>query len=51
MYRIIIDDPEAVAKKTLDGVNQVPPVPPLTTDDAFYFNWLLHVDLSLQLPF
>nr|WP_321468623.1 nucleotide 5'-monophosphate nucleosidase PpnN [uncultured Desulfobulbus sp.] len=50
MYRIIIDDPEAVAKKTLDGVNQVHQFR-LKTDDAFYFNWLLHVDLSLQLPF
>ena len=50
MYRIIIDDPETVAKKILEGIHQVHEFR-LKTDDAFYFNWLLNVDLSLQLPF
>ncbi len=50
MYRVIIDDPEAVAIKTLEGVSQVHQFR-LKTDDAFYFNWMLNVDLSLQLPF
>ncbi|MGE4559217.1 MAG: nucleotide 5'-monophosphate nucleosidase PpnN [Desulfobulbus sp.] len=50
MYRIIIDDPETVARKALEGIEQVHQFR-LKTDDAFYFNWMLHVDLSLQLPF
>lgn len=50
MYRIIIDDPEAVAKKTMEGIDEVRRFR-LKTDDAYYFNWLLKVDLSLQLPF
>jgi hypothetical protein len=50
MYRIIIDDPETVARKTIEGVEQVHQFR-LKTDDAFYFNWLLNIDLSLQLPF
>lgn len=50
MYRIIIDDPEAVARKTLEGVEEVRQFR-LKTDDAFYFNWMLNIDLSLQLPF
>ncbi len=50
MYRIIIDDPEAVAREALAGVEQVHQFR-LRTDDAFYFNWMLQVDLSLQLPF
>lgn len=50
MYRIIIDDPETVARRILEGVEQVHQFR-LKTDDAFYFNWMLNVDLSLQLPF
>ena len=50
MYRIIIDDPEAVARKILEGVEEVRQFR-LKTDDAFYFNWLLEIDLSLQRPF
>lgn len=50
MYRIIIDDPEAVAKKTMEGIDEVRRFR-LKTDDAYYFNWLLNIDLSLQLPF
>ena len=50
MYRIIIADPETVARKTLEGVDQVRQFR-LKTDDAYYFNWLLNIDLSLQLPF
>lgn len=50
MYRIIIDDPEAVAKKIMEGIDEVRRFR-LKTDDAYYFNWLLKVDLSLQLPF
>ena len=50
MYRIIIDDPETVARKILEGVEEVRQFR-LKTDDAFYFNWMLNIDLSLQLPF
>ncbi|ADW18180.1 Conserved hypothetical protein CHP00730 [Desulfobulbus propionicus DSM 2032] len=50
MYRIIIDDPETVARKTLEGVEKVRQFR-LKTDDAYYFNWMLNIDLSLQLPF
>lgn len=50
MYRIIIDDPEAVARKTLEGVEEVRQFR-LKTDDAFYFNWMLNIDLGLQQPF
>ena len=50
MYRIVIDDPETVAQLVREGVEQVHQFR-LKTDDAFYFNWLLKIDPSLQLPF
>ncbi len=50
MYRIIVDDPPEVARRAMEGVEQVHQFR-LKTDDAFYFNWMLHVDLRLQSPF
>ncbi|MBM9613995.1 LOG family protein [Desulfobulbus rhabdoformis] len=50
MYRIVIDGPEIVAHLVKEGIEQVHQFR-LKTDDAFYFNWLLKIDLSLQLPF
>jgi pyrimidine/purine-5'-nucleotide nucleosidase len=50
LYRIIIDDPVTVARKTLEGVEEVRAFR-FKTDDAYYFNWQLHIDLSLQRPF
>lgn len=50
LYRIIIDDPEAVARKTQEGIEQVRAFR-FKIDDAPYFNWSLNIDLSLQLPF
>lgn len=50
MYRIIIDDPETVAHRITEGVEEVRQFR-VKTDDAFYYNWLLNIDLSLQLPF
>jgi len=50
LYRIIIDDPETVARKILAGVDQVRQFR-IKTDDAFYFNWLLKINLQFQLPF
>jgi predicted Rossmann-fold nucleotide-binding protein len=50
LYRIIIDDPESVARQVQEGIEQVRQFR-RKTDDAYYYNWLLHIDLSLQLPF
>ena len=50
LYRTIIDDPEAVARKVVEGIEEVYQFR-LKTDDAFYFNWMLNVSLDLQLPF
>lgn len=50
LYRIIIDDPEAVARKIQEGVEQVRQFR-YKTDDAYYFNWLLKIHLHFQLPF
>jgi pyrimidine/purine-5'-nucleotide nucleosidase len=50
LYRIIIDDPEAVARMAQNGIDQVCQFR-RKTDDAYYFNWLLHIHLSFQLPF
>ncbi|WP_310601485.1 nucleotide 5'-monophosphate nucleosidase PpnN [Desulfobulbus sp.] len=50
MYRIIVDDPEAVARKAVEGIEEVYRFR-LKIDDAFYFNWMLNIDLGLQLPF
>ncbi|MDY0391479.1 nucleotide 5'-monophosphate nucleosidase PpnN [Desulfobulbus oligotrophicus] len=50
MYSIIINDPEAVARQVVKGIDQVRRFR-LKTGDAYYFNWLLNIDLSLQLPF
>lgn len=49
-YRIIIDDPSSVAqemKTAMKGVKH------FRTDanDAFYFNWRLHIEHELQQPF
>ena len=49
-YRIIVDDPEAVAlhmKKGLEKVRRYR----IRTNDAFYFNWLLKIDQAFQEPF
>lgn len=50
LYRIIIDDPKEVARKVLEGIEQVHKFR-LRTEDAFYFNWQMHVDFSFQQPF
>jgi hypothetical protein len=50
LYRIIVADPEAVARQVQDGIEQVRQFR-RKTDDAYYFNWLLKIHLSLQLPF
>lgn len=50
LYRIIIADPHGVAHHVQDGIEQVRQFR-RKTDDAYYFNWLLHIHLSFQLPF
>ena len=49
-YEIIIDDPERVARAMGTGLNEVRKYR-IRHNDAFYFNWLLSIDQSLQSPF
>ena len=49
-YRIIVDDSEEVARYMSKGLAKVRRYR-IRTNDAFYFNWLLHIDPSFQLPF
>jgi predicted Rossmann-fold nucleotide-binding protein len=49
-YKIIIDDPEAVAREMQTGIRQVREFRK-SRSDAYYFNWLLRVDQEFQRPF
>ncbi len=49
-YRIIIDDPEEVARQVVSGIAKVREFRQ-ATDDAYFFNWQLHIPLDFQLPF
>ena len=49
-YKIIIDDPAAVAREMKAGVKQVREFRE-QHDDAFYFNWSLTIDAQFQQPF
>lgn len=49
-YRIIIDDPERVAREMLAGIGEVRSFRK-QTGDAYYFNWLLKIDPIFQQPF
>ena len=49
-YQIIIDDPAAVARAMVKGVDKVRNNR-LDTKDAFFFNWALQIPLEFQLPF
>ena len=50
LYKIIIDDPELVAKEMQNGIRQVREFRK-SRSDAYYFNWLLHIDEEFQRPF
>ena len=50
LYEIIIGDPEKVAQKVKQGLEEVRKYR-IANNDAFYFNWLLNIDKSLQIPF
>ena len=49
-YQIIIDDPARVAHEVQAGIKQVREFRKVT-DDAYYFYWLLKIDLEFQKPF
>jgi len=49
-YRIIIDDPERVAREMQEGMHQVRKFRE-QKNDAFYFNWTLTIDEQFQKPF
>ena len=49
-YKIIIDDPEAVAVEMKNGLKSVRDYR-VETKDAFYFNWQLQIDPQFQHPF
>ncbi|RSZ55924.1 LOG family protein [Massilia atriviolacea] len=49
-YKIIIDDPELVAKEMQLGIRQVREFRK-SRSDAYYFNWLLKIDEEFQRPF
>jgi predicted Rossmann-fold nucleotide-binding protein len=49
-YQIIVDDPVAVARAVLAGVQRVAEFR-TTRADAYYFNWALSIDRELQAPF
>ncbi len=49
-YRIIIDDPEEVARQVKAGIEQVAQYRRVRRD-AYYFNWLLKIDPVFQKPF
>ncbi len=49
-YKVIIDDPAQVAREMEAGLKKVREFR-IKTGDAFYFNWLLHIDLAFQQPF
>ncbi len=49
-YEIIIDDPPAVARRMRAGLERVLNFR-RKRSDAYFFNWLLHIDLEFQKPF
>ncbi len=49
-YKIIVDDPDAVAREMALGIKQVREFRK-SRSDAYYFNWLLKIDQEFQRPF
>jgi predicted Rossmann-fold nucleotide-binding protein len=49
-YRIIVDDPVAVAHAAVDGIDGVREQR-IATQDAFFFNWALTIEKNFQVPF
>jgi len=49
-YQIIIDNPELVAQTMSQKLSNVQEFR-RTSQDAYYFNWVLHIDKEVQVPF
>ncbi len=49
-YRIIVDDPAAVAREIKAGIDEVRQFR-RSTSDAYYFNWILKIEREFQQPF
>ncbi|WLI91012.1 nucleotide 5'-monophosphate nucleosidase PpnN [Massilia sp. R2A-15] len=49
-YKIIVDDPEAVAREMQMAIKEVREFRK-SRSDAYYFNWLLKIDQEFQRPF
>ena len=49
-YKIIINDPEKVAQEIQSGIKKVRKYR-RKLGDAFYYNWMLHIDEDFQRPF
>ncbi|WP_426416704.1 nucleotide 5'-monophosphate nucleosidase PpnN [Aestuariirhabdus sp. LZHN29] len=49
-YKIIIDNPREVAQQMRLGLDEVTRFR-RSTGDAYYYNWLLHIEKSFQVPF
>ena len=49
-YKIIVDDPELVAREMQEGIKQVREFRKARAD-AYYFNWALKIDEEFQRPF
>lgn len=49
-YRIIVDDPSQLAREMLAGIERVRQFR-REHEDAYYFNWMLKIDLAFQRPF
>jgi predicted Rossmann-fold nucleotide-binding protein len=49
-YAIVVGDPSEVARQIRKGIERVR-LSRLENQDAFFFNWALHIDLELQAPF
>ncbi len=49
-YKIIINDPDTVAREMLNGIKAVREFRK-QTDDAYYFNWQLKISPDFQQPF
>ncbi len=49
-YEIIVDDPEAVARRMDSGIRKVKEQR-IAQKDSFFFNWAMHIPLDFQQPF
>ncbi len=49
-YKIVIDNPERVAREMAEGIRQVREFRKVH-GDAYYFNWMLKIDEAFQKPF